>query len=108
MLDRDAKGRWSVGPAPKGGSGHTVNNNYRQSDGRVTLGVTWRMICDVGAWDACQTINSPGQSGDPGSPHYNDLFPLWAAETYVPLLYSDAAVDAATHTTIRLAPIKRS
>ncbi len=108
LLDRDAKGRWSVGPAPKGGSGHTVNNNYRQSDGRVTLGVTWRMICDVGAWDACQTINSPGQSGDPGSPHYNDLFPLWAAETYVPLLYSDAAVDAATHTTIRLAPIKRS
>ena len=78
---------WDAGPLPKGGSGMTVNNNnYRLVDGRLTLGVTWRMVCDVGNWDACVTINSPGQSGNPDSAHYKDLFPLWANEEYVPML----------------------
>ncbi len=105
LLDDATKRQWSIGPAPKGGSGYTVNNNnYRQSDGRVTLGVSWRMICDVGAWDACQTINCPGQAGDPRSPHYSDLFGLWAEEACVPMPFSDAAVDAATEMTIRLMP----
>lgn len=103
LLDDETKQRWSVGPAAKGGSGYTVNNNnYRQSDGRVTLGVSWRMICDVGAWDACLTINCPGQSGDPGNPHYNDLFTMWTNDTYVPMPFSEAAVDAATETEIKL------
>ncbi|MEQ9122283.1 MAG: penicillin acylase family protein, partial [Alphaproteobacteria bacterium] len=71
LLDTETRRQWNVGPLPKGGSGLTVNNNnYRQTDGRVTLGVTWRMILDVGNWDAGITINCPGQSGDPASPHY--------------------------------------
>jgi penicillin G amidase len=37
-------------------------------------------------------INSPGQSGDPHSPHYRDLFALWAAGAYVPLRFGRAAV----------------
>ena len=75
----------------------TINNNgYRGSDFRVMSGVSWRMVLDVGNWDASWTINAPGQSGDPASPHYRDLFPLWAEDRYVPMLYSRAAVEAAT------------
>ena len=96
---------WSVGPLPKGGSGYTVNNNnYRLQDGRLTLGVTWRMVCDVGNWDACATINSAGQSGVPGSPHYQDLFPLWVRDEYVPMRYSYNAIAAETERTFRLMP----
>ena len=92
-----------VGPAPKGGSNLTINNNgYRAGDFRVVSGVSWRMVVDVGNWDACWTINAPGQSGDPTSPHYRDLFPLWAREEYVPMVYSRPAVEAAAGRRIRL------
>ena len=33
-------------------------------------------------------INAPGQSGDPASPHYRDLAPLWLRGEYFPLLYT--------------------
>jgi penicillin amidase len=62
------------------------------------------MVMDVGAWDNSMVINTPGQSGDPASLHYGDLFPLWAAGRYVPLLYSRAAVDRQAERVIALAP----
>jgi penicillin amidase len=94
-----------VGPAPKGGSNLTINNNgYRGSDFRVMSGVSWRMVLDVGNWNASWTINAPGQSGDPASPHYRDLFPLWAKDEYVPLLYTRAAIEEAAERRIRLLP----
>jgi penicillin G amidase len=40
-------------------------------------------------------VNTPGQSVDPASPHYRDLFETWIRGDYVPLPYSRAAVDAA-------------
>jgi penicillin amidase len=99
--------RLDVGPAPKGGSNLTINNNgYRGSDFRVISGVSWRMVLDVGNWDASWTINSPGQSGDPASPHYRDLFPLWARDEYVPLLYSRAAIEQSVERRIRLLPAR--
>lgn len=94
-----------TGPAPKGGSNLTINNNgWRAKDYRVISGVSWRMVVDVGDWDASFTINSPGQSGDPASPHYRDLFPLWARDEYVPLLFSRPAIEAAAEARIRLVP----
>jgi penicillin amidase len=60
------------------------------------------MVVDVGAWDNSRCINAPGQSGDPASPHYADLAPLWAKGEYVPMLYTRAAVDAAAEHVFRL------
>jgi penicillin amidase len=94
-----------VGRLPKGGSGSAVMNaGYRLSDFKVTHGASFRMVVDVGNWDASMTINAPGQSGDPRSPHYADLAPIWADGGYVPMLYSKAAVDGATTLTISLSP----
>ncbi len=105
LLDETRRKSWSVGPLPKGGSGYTINNNnYRLQDGRLTLGVTWRMVCDVGNWDACLTINSPGQSGLPDSPHYQDLFPLWLRDAYVPMSFGERVVAENTQSTLRLVP----
>jgi penicillin amidase len=58
----------------------------------------------VGNWDASGFINTPGQSGDPRSPHYDDLAPLWASRRYLPLLYSGDAVEAAAELQITLKP----
>ena len=67
-------------------------------------GASFRMVVDVGAWDNSVTINTPGQSGDPFSPHYRDLFPSWAAGGFVPMLYSRRAVERATERVISLHP----
>ncbi len=99
-------GMRDVGPLAKGGSGSTpMAAGYRMSDFRVITGASFRMVVDVGNWDNSRTINAPGQSGDPASPHYDDLAPIWAAGEYVPMLYSTAAVDAACSLRIKLEPM---
>ncbi len=93
-----------VGPAPRAGSGDTVGNAGYGLDFRQTIGSTFRMVIDVGEWDSSRAINSPGQSGDPRSPHYSDLFGPWASGESFPLVYSRAAVEANVGTRIRLCP----
>jgi penicillin amidase len=95
----------NIGPLPLGGSGSTVlNANYRPKDGRANIGASFRMVLDVGAWDHCQFINAPGQSGDARSPHYDDHARAWAERRYFPLVYSEAAIAEATVTTLILKP----
>jgi penicillin amidase len=62
------------------------------------------MVVDVGEWDASLVMNSPGQSGDPRSAHYADLFPSWAADEAFPLVYTRSRVREETATTIWLTP----
>ncbi len=94
-----------VGPYETGGSDSTpMNARYRTSDFRVRVGASVRVVIDVGDWDNSLCINAPGQSGDPASPHYGDLAPLWAEGHYVPLLYSRSRIDAVAERRIVLRP----
>lgn len=96
---------WSSGTAPMAGTALSpLAATWRPNDYRVIAGASFRMVLDVGAWDNSVAINTPGQSGDPASPHFRDLFPLWAKGEYVPLTYSRQAVEAATETVISLRP----
>lgn len=96
---------WDIGPFALGGSRSTpMLASYRMTDFRVTAGASVRLVIDVGQWDNSVCINSPGQSGDPRSPHYRDLASRWANGDYVPLVYSDASVDAHTARRIILLP----
>jgi penicillin amidase len=105
LVARRTRERLDVGPAPRGGSGDTVGNTaYRLEDFRQTGGSSWRVVVDVGEWDNSLIMNSPGQSGDPASPHYADLFHPWARDEAVPLLYSRRKVEAATEQRIKLEP----
>lgn len=75
-----------LGPLPRGGNGYTpgsTGNNYRQ-----TSGASFRVIIPVGDWDNAQGMNSPGQSGNPKSPYYGNLFEIWAKDAYFPMYYS--------------------
>jgi penicillin G amidase len=87
-----------------GSDSTTMNTMYRFNDFRVVLGASFRMVVDVGAWDNSLCINAPGQSGDPRSAHYSDLAEKWSKGQYVPLLYTEEAVNAVAETSIRLAP----
>ncbi len=105
ITDKADRATFNVGPLAKGGGDSTpMMAAYRPTDFRVTLGASVRIVIDVGDWDKSKWINSPGQSGDPRSPHYGDLAPLWAKGKYVPMLYSAAAVDKATEQRIVLKP----
>ena len=57
-------------------------------------GASYREILDVADWDRSLVTNVPGQSGQPGSPYYANLLPLWADNRYFPLAFSRKAVDA--------------
>ena len=96
---------YDVGSLPTGGSSTTVMmGHYEASDFQVSIGASVRMVVDVGAWDNSVWINAPGQSGVPGSAHYDDLAARWAAGDYVPMLYSRQAIDDATLSRIDLIP----
>jgi penicillin G amidase len=105
LADSDLRAKLSHGPTPLPGSAWTVwASTYRMEDFAATQGASFRMVVDVGEWDNSLVINSPGQSGDPASPHYGDLFPLWARGEYVPMLWSRPAIEAAAETVFALTP----
>jgi penicillin amidase len=95
-----------VGPFPKSGGPFTPNQSgYRSNDFRQTGGPSFRVVMDVGNWDASQAVNYPGQSGDPDDPHYRDLAPLWLRGEYFPLLYTRTAIEKHTLQRIVLKPV---
>ena len=105
VADPATRAQMTLGPLELPGSATTPRAaTYRMEDFGAIAGASVRMVLDVGAWDNSRVINTPGQSGDPFSAQYRDLFPLWAGGQYVPLLYSRAAVDQAARTVIRLNP----
>jgi penicillin G amidase len=105
--DEATRARLNVGPFPKQGGSDTVNvSSYDPATFRQTGGASFRVVIDVGDWDNSRAMNMPGQSGDPASPHYRDLAPLWLKGDYFPLLYTRARVEAAAVRRIELMPVK--
>jgi penicillin G amidase len=99
----DAPGR-SVGPLPRGGTGDSVQLATYDRNFRMVGGSTFRVVIDVGNWDNSRAANAPGQSADPRSPHYDDLFNSWCAGETFPLCYSRPAVERQLEYTITLEP----
>ena len=96
----------SIPPYPRGGNANTTNNTgYRDPNTfDVVTGASFRMVVDVGNWDATTATNAPGQSGDPRSSFYDNLLENWATEGYFPLLYSRKKIGAHTAFKIELVP----
>lgn len=78
---------FDVPPVPRPGDYTTVNVTGQS-------GASFREIIDLSNWDNSVATSTPGQSGQPGSPHYDDLARLWGEGEYFPLLYSREAVEA--------------
>ncbi|MGH8856100.1 MAG: penicillin acylase family protein, partial [Telluria sp.] len=105
MLDQAGRAQVNVGPLARGGGPYTVNvSSYHPDSFWQAHGPSFRMVLDVGNWDNSRAINTPGQSGDPASPHYRDLAASWSEGKYFPLLYSLEAVEKAAKQVIELTP----
>src|SRR5579863_1932635 len=77
LADKATAAQLTVGPLAFAGAANVPRAaTYRRSDYRLTAGASFRMVLDVGNWDASRAVNAPGQSGDPCSAHYRDLAPL--------------------------------
>ena len=87
------------------GDEYTVNATGTDGDSwEQVSGASYREILDTSDWDQSVAVNTPGQSGQPGSPHYSDLMGLWDAGHYFPLLYSRKAVERETTDRLVLQP----
>ena len=79
-----------------GGDSYTVMARWLRGapSWQVSGGASYLQVIDVGAWDNSLMLNFPGQSNDPGSPHYRDQYAHWIAGEMQPMLFSRAAVNA--------------
>lgn len=100
-----AKRLLDLGPIARPGDGNTVDatggdpKGYQQSGG-----ASYREILDLSNWDNSLAINTPGQSGVPGSRHYSDLLPFWSAGQYFQLVFSKEAIEENTEDVLTLEP----
>jgi penicillin amidase len=104
-VSEDLRKKLDIGPMPRGGNVYTVNmttNSYNQ-----TAGGSFRIIADTANWDNSVGTNCPGQSGDPKSPHYADLFKPWAEGKYFPIFFSREKIESAAGSHTTLNPIKK-
>jgi penicillin amidase len=85
------------GPFPWGGDGNTVS----PAGGVVA---SMRMVVEPGDWDGARFALPGGQSGNPFSPHYDDLLPHWRRGSGVAIAWSPAAITRATRHTLHLLP----
>jgi penicillin amidase len=92
FVNDEIKTKLDLGPLPRGGNANTpgsTGGNNRQSSG-----ASFRMIVNTGDWDGAVSTNGPGQSGNPESPFYRNLFEPWAKDQYFPVYYSRQKIDS--------------
>ena len=110
-----ALGRWlepQFGPAlhaeggRSGGDAGTINARWYAAFDRprVTGGASFRAVVDLADWERAMAINLPGQSGDPRSPWYRNLYERWVSGTPMPLPFHRAQVQARTVHQISIQP----
>ncbi|MEZ0610367.1 penicillin acylase family protein [Fibrella sp. WM1] len=94
LVGDEQRRRINLGPVARGGYSETVN--VTGSGLNQEHGATFRIVVDTEDWDRTMGINSPGQSANPDSPHYRDLFPLWAENGYFPVFFSRKKIEQVT------------
>ncbi len=102
LVNEEIRKKINLGPVPRGGNANTVNstgNNFNQA-----TGASFRVIIDCSDWDLTMATNSPGQNGDPQSPHYRDLFELWSRNQYFPLYFTKSKIERVMENRIKLIP----
>jgi penicillin amidase len=73
-------------PLPGNGNEYTI---HLQEPG---FAQGFRAVWDVGNWDAGGIVLPSGESGEPGSGHYDDLAAAWVQGRLVPLAFTQRAV----------------
>lgn len=70
----------------------------------AAFGATIHQITDFSNYDNSVQMNTPGQSGQPGSPYYGDLAQPSADAMYFPQMWTRAAVETVVAHHLKLTP----
>jgi penicillin amidase len=70
----------------------------------VTTHQSYRMIIDVGDWTKSLAIFATGESGQPGSKFWENMYAPWVQGSYNPLLYTKEQIDANKDSQLTLTP----
>lgn len=91
---------------PNGGDKFTVNvaSIFLWADYNQAHAAMYRQIVDFADLENSRFIVAPGQSGDPESPHYDDLLGRWQRVEYLPMRFDRKAFDGAAHERLVLEP----
>ncbi|HZO14719.1 MAG TPA: penicillin acylase family protein [Polyangiaceae bacterium] len=98
---------FDLGPVPCGGDLATLAQgsvDFKNPTGNPIGIAALRMVVDVGRWDDTRIVLAGGQSGNPLSPHYDDLFALWQKGELARLAWTAEAVKKAAKVELRLEP----
>jgi penicillin amidase len=97
---------FTAGVVEAGGDDDTVNQALYEPEAGFDVAViaSWRQIIDLADPDASVGSFPPGQSGNPASPHFGDLLPLWAKGEGHLLPLSRSGVEAIARSTLVLEP----
>ena len=104
LVNNETADKLNLQTLPRGGNAYTpgsTGGNNNQSSG-----ASFRIIVNTGNWDESIASNTPGQSGDPDSPFYRNLYEDWAKDKYFPLYYSKEKIKSVTYKQTILLPYK--
>ena len=90
------------GPLPRGGYSYTPSANAYGDNN--SFGASFRILVDTKNWESTLGINTPGQSGNPESPFYGNLFELWANDGYFRAHFEKAKIKGASFEQFTLQP----
>ena len=94
-------------PVRRSGSGYTVLATSTPTERNTTQGsgASFMFVMDPQDWDRSTALMTPGQSGQPTSPHYYDLAQeYWGNGKYFPFYFSRAKIETVTTDRLTLRP----
>lgn len=103
-VTEDVRSRLDVGPIPRNGYSNTLSANGGTD--RQGAGASFRIIVPLEDWDRTVGTESPGQSGDPDSPYYRNLFELWGNDQHFPAFYSRKRIESVADQFTVMQPIR--
>jgi penicillin amidase len=95
------------GPYPMGGDQTTIwatGSSYHDLSSENVIGPPFRMIADLSNLQNSLSLLAPGQSGQPGSKHYDDHARAWFTGEYHTMLYSREDINRETEAILHLTP----
>ena len=90
VVNDSIKGLVELKTYPRGGDGYTPGSTSSNLNQRS--GGSFRVVINTKDWDNSFATNSPGQSGDPNSKFYKNLYEDWANDKFFPLLFSKSKI----------------
>ncbi len=100
----DIKNLLNTEVMPRGGYSFTLSANAYGD--LSSSGASFKIVADLNDLNTTLGINNPGQSGDPKSPFYKNLFPIWANHGYFQVYFTEESIEKTAFERNVLAPKK--